>query len=73
LSRRIESGGQMPVYHPVPDVLASLGISRGLFYKLVRTGSGPVLTKLGERTLISQRNLENWLAQREVRSEARAA
>jgi predicted DNA-binding transcriptional regulator AlpA len=50
-----------------------LGISRGLFYKLVRTGSGPVLTKLGERTLISQRNLENWLAQREVRSEARAA
>jgi len=50
----------------VSEVSARLGISRALFYKLVRTGRGPTLTKLGERTLVSRENLSDWLAKREV-------
>ena len=56
----------MPAYLTVAEVIAGLRISRGLFYKLVRTGRGPVLTKLGERTLVSRESLEDWLAKHEV-------
>jgi hypothetical protein len=50
----------------VPEVLREARISRAFFYKLVKAGKGPILTKLGDRTLISTENLTDWLAQREV-------
>jgi excisionase family DNA binding protein len=52
----------------VSDVTEKLGVSKGLFYKLVRSGRGPVLTKLGERTLVSKANLTDWLEKSEIRA-----
>ena len=36
------------------------GISRGLFYKLLREGRGPNIIKAGRRTLISQDAAGEW-------------
>ena len=36
------------------------GISRGLFYNLLREGRGPRIMKAGRRTLISQEAAEEW-------------
>ncbi len=36
------------------------GISRALFYKLVREGKGPRTMKVGSRTLISQEAAQEW-------------
>jgi len=44
-----------------------------LFYKLVKAGKGPVLTRIGDRVFVSRENLMAWLAQHEVGPEARAA
>jgi predicted DNA-binding transcriptional regulator AlpA len=62
-----------PVLLEVPGVLREVPISRAHFYNLIKTGKGPVLTKIGDRTFVSRENLAAWLAQHEVRSEARAA
>ena len=35
-------------------------ISRGLFYRLLRDGSGPAIIKARRRTLISQEAAEEW-------------
>jgi predicted DNA-binding transcriptional regulator AlpA len=56
----------------VPEVLEEARISRAFFYKLVRSGNGPTLTKLGDRTLVSPDNLKTWLKARE-QEPARAA
>ncbi len=36
------------------------GISRGLFYQLLKDGKGPKTMKLGRRTLISREAAEEW-------------
>ena len=36
------------------------GISRGLFYRLLREGCGPRVMKAGRRTLISHEAAEEW-------------
>ena len=36
------------------------GISRGLFYRLLREGGGPRVIKAGRRTLISREAAEDW-------------
>lgn len=46
------------------------GISRGLFYKLVREGRGPAIMKLNRRTLISREAAEEW--RRRMESETAA-
>ncbi len=36
------------------------GISRGLFYRLLREGCGPRVMKAGRRTLVSYEAAEEW-------------
>ncbi len=36
------------------------GISRGLFYNMLREGRGPAVIKAGRRTLISREAAEQW-------------
>ena len=36
------------------------GISRGLFYNMLREGRGPSVIKAGRRTLISREAAEDW-------------
>jgi predicted DNA-binding transcriptional regulator AlpA len=62
-----------PTLLPVPSVLKEVPISRAFFYKLVKAGEGPVLTRLGDRVFVSRENLADWLTKREVRPEAHAA
>jgi hypothetical protein len=49
------------------------GISRGLFYNLVREGRGPRLIKAGRRTLISQEAAEEWRHRMEAVTRMREA
>jgi hypothetical protein len=44
----------------VSDFCREHGISRGLFYNLVREGRGPQVIKAGRRTLISHEAAEQW-------------
>jgi hypothetical protein len=44
----------------VPAFLAEHGISRSLFYRLVKEGRGPRLTKINGRTLISVEAAAGW-------------
>jgi predicted DNA-binding transcriptional regulator AlpA len=68
----VDSEGR-PVLLTVPEVLREARISRALFYKLLKSGQGPTLTRIGDRTLVSTENLMAWLTQREQRPEARTA
>jgi hypothetical protein len=45
-------------------------ISRGFFYKLRRTGRGPVETKLGTRTMISVESAAAWRQRMEAETQA---
>ena len=58
---------------PVSDILREVPISRAFLYKLIKTGKGPVLTRIGDRVFVSRENLAAWLALREVRPEVHAA
>ena len=46
--------------YSVLDFCREHGISRGLFYSLLREGRGPRIIKAGRRTLISQEAAEEW-------------
>jgi hypothetical protein len=46
--------------YSVKDFCRSHGISRGLFYKLLRDGCGPRFIKAGRRTLITKRAAIDW-------------
>lgn len=63
------SDGQ-PVLMTVPEVLREIRVSRAFFYKLAKSGRGPVLHKIGDRSLVSRKNLEDWLDKHELRSQA---
>ena len=41
------------------------GLSRSLFYRLVRSGAGPRIMKCGRRTLISVEAAQRWRRARE--------
>jgi transposase-like protein len=49
----------MKVYS-VSDFCREHGISRGLFYNLLRDGRGPRVIKAGRRTLITEEAAEEW-------------
>jgi predicted DNA-binding transcriptional regulator AlpA len=49
----------------VPEFLAEHGISRSLFYRLVKEGRGPRLTKIATRTLVSTEAAAEWRARME--------
>jgi len=44
----------------VPAFLSEHGISRSLFYRLVKEGRGPRITKINDRTLISAEAAAEW-------------
>ncbi len=46
--------------YSVADFCGAHGISRALFYKLLREGRGPRVMKVGRRTLISREAAEQW-------------
>ena len=50
---------------PVPAFLSEHGISRSLFYRLVKEGRGPRLTKIASRTLVSAEAAAEWRARME--------
>jgi predicted DNA-binding transcriptional regulator AlpA len=56
----------------VPVFLSEHGLSRSLFYRLVKEGRGPRLTKIGRRTLISSEAAAEWRTRME-RETAQAA
>jgi predicted DNA-binding transcriptional regulator AlpA len=53
----------------IPAFVAEHGISRSLFYRLVREGRGPRLTKIATRTLISAEAAAEWRARMEAETE----
>ena len=50
----------MTATYSVRDFCREHGISRGLFYRLLREGRGPRVMKVGRRTLISQEAADAW-------------
>ena len=49
------------------------GISRGLFYNLLRDGQGPRIMKAGRRTLISEEAAGEWRRRMEAAAPTREA
>jgi predicted DNA-binding transcriptional regulator AlpA len=55
--------------YDVPGFCKAVGISRSLFYDLLRNGEGPRVTKLGDRhrrSLILAEDARTWLLKRSV-------
>ena len=50
----------MSVTYSVAEFCREHGISRGLFYNMLREGRGPRVIKAGRRTLISREAAEDW-------------
>jgi predicted DNA-binding transcriptional regulator AlpA len=53
----------------VPAFLSEHGISRSLFYRLVKAGRGPRITKINDRTLISAEAAAEWRTRMEKETE----
>jgi predicted DNA-binding transcriptional regulator AlpA len=53
----------------VPLFLAEHGISRSLFYRLVKEGRGPRLARIGGRTLITAEAAAEWRTRMERETE----
>jgi predicted DNA-binding transcriptional regulator AlpA len=49
----------------IPEFAAQHGISRSLLYRLLAEGSGPKVTKIRGRTLISAESAAEWRARME--------
>ncbi len=50
----------MTATYSVAEFCREHGISRGLFYRLLREGRGPRVIKAGRRTLVSCEAAEEW-------------
>ena len=59
--------------YSVTEFCRDHGISRGLFYNLMRDGLGPRTMKVGRRTLISCEAAQEWRRRMETRPTRRAA
>jgi hypothetical protein len=57
----------------VDEFLVRNRISRGLFYKLVKGGTGPRIMKAGGRTLVSAEAERDWHRSLEAKSAGAAA
>jgi len=57
----------------VPAFLSEHGISRSLFYRLVKEGRGPRITKINDRTLISAEAAAEWRTRMEHETAQAAA
>ena len=60
----------MTATYSVADFCREHGISRGLFYRLLREGHGPRVIKAGRRTLISREAAEEWRRRMETAIQA---
>ena len=56
--------------YSVSEFCREHGISRGLFYQLLKVGKGPKTMKLGRRTLISCEAAEEWRQRMETATQA---
>lgn len=56
----------------VPVFCRDHGVSRSLFYRLLKQGQGPRLTKVARRTLISAEAAAEWRARMERQTEQAA-
>ena len=59
----------MPSMQSVPSFCADNGLSRSLFYRLLRDKRGPRVTKIGRRSLISAEAAAEWRARMERETE----
>jgi len=55
----------MPSMQSVSSFCADNGLSRSLFYRLLRDQRGPRVTKIGRRSLISAEAATEWRARME--------
>ena len=62
----------MPSMLSVSAFCADNGLSRSLFYRLLKHGRGPRLTKIARRTLISAESAAEWRARMERETEQSA-
>ncbi len=60
----------MTATYSVAEFCREHGISRGLFYRLLREGRGPRVIKAGRRTLISREAAEEWRRRMETAAQA---
>ena len=56
--------------HSVKEFIVAHGISRAQFYRLVKEGRGPKITKIGRRTLVSEEAAAEWRRGLERQGEA---
>lgn len=63
----------MTLMSSVAEFCHEHGISRATFYKLVAEGRGPILAKIGRRTLISAEAAATWRRQLEQEAAERRA
>jgi predicted DNA-binding transcriptional regulator AlpA len=63
----------MPSMYSVSVFLADHGLSRSLFYRLVKEGRGPRLAKVGRRTLISAEAAAEWRERMQRQTEQASA
>lgn len=49
-----------PAAYSVDDFAVAYGFCRATAYKLLRTGRGPAVLKIGTRTLITRESAEKW-------------
>ena len=50
-----------PIAISIPEAARRCGISRAFMWKIIRHGSGPELLKIGRRTLVLVKDLNQWL------------
>lgn len=49
-----------PYLFSIPDFCRAHSISRGMLYRLIGRGEGPMTVKVGRRTLISAKAAQDW-------------
>lgn len=47
--------------YSIPELSAIIGIARSTFYLMVREGRAPAVTKIGNRSVIFERDYLTWL------------
>jgi predicted DNA-binding transcriptional regulator AlpA len=57
----------------VDEFCIAHGISRAMFYKLLKVGKGPRVMRVGSRTLVSEESAAAWRRAMEAEAEKAAA
>lgn len=51
----------MIMNYNINEACKIIGISRSMFYKILKSDNPPPIIKIGSRTLINNESLTNWL------------